>query len=933
MDGSLRFGPFVLHPAQRVLLAGNSPVQLGSRALDILCLLTERPGELLSKDEIVARVWPDTYVVDGNLRVHVAGLRKALGDGRGGLRYIVTVPNRGYGFIAPIQRGPAEAPAEPAAAPAAPAPPVPRSLPAALHRVIGRAHAFQTLTEQVARRRLVTVVGAGGIGKTTLAVTVAASLMEHPEQAQWSHVHFVDLATVSDPRLVASALASTLGLAAVVADALPSLLAFLHDKALLILFDNCEHVVSAVADVSEAILRGAPKVHILATSREPLRAEGEWVQHLQPLTIPAAATSTAGEALAFSAIELFAERAVACSGTFALRDEDVPAIIDICRRLDGIPLALEMAAARVDTLTVGELAAALNDRFALLTKGRRTALPRHRTLRATLDWSFNLLSERDAAVLQRLAVFAGEFTLESACALAAWGGLSSAAIIDAVSDLVARSLLTADVSREETFFRLLETTRAYAREKIEHSAEAAALGRRHAEHCLELLRRAEAEWPAATTARWLAAFGRLVDDVRVALAWAFSPEGDAALGIELTTKAAPLLFHLSFADECRQHAEKALQAAARLRAVPPNLEFELNIVFGHVLFHTRGPCPESAATFRRALQLADEADDPAMLAMAYSTNWMGSYIVGEPAEMMRFARLFEDRTRRDADAAPSLMYDRMKAPALHFLGKQRAARECAERSLQAPMIRPSFLSGSQIDRRVSMGAILGRVLWLQGHAGPAERVAGETVEIARREGESIALAFALAFCACPVAIWNGEAGLAAERTALLLRHTAEHSLSAWRDYGTIYQLLLASRRDDGAGSDLSAHVAAAELTPHLADLIATLDPDLASDTAFARADAGKADWCLPELLRLRAIRVAGADPALADTLLRRSIELARRDDALAWELRSSASLARLWAAQGRCDEAAGLLGILDRLRDAAATPDVRDAAALRRSLS
>ena len=574
VDDAVRFGPFVLHPSRRMLLLGDGPVPLGSRALDILCLLVERSGELVSKDEIVEKVWPGTHVVEGNLRVHMAGLRKALGDGREGQRYIVTVPNRGYGFVAPLQRAAAEAPAlappapvSPPPAPAAPA--ISRSLPIPLHRIIGRTQAFETLTEQVAKHRLVTVVGAGGIGKTTLAVTVAASLLARPGVPSWRGVHFVELATLSNASLVAGALASALGLSAVVEDALPSLLAFLHDKELLILFDNCEHVVEAVAEVAEAILRGAPKVHILATSREPLRAEGEWVQHLKPLALPMAASASAEEAMSYSAVELFVERAGACSDTFTLHGENVPAVIEICRRLDGIPLALELAAARVDSLSVSELAAALDDRFALLTQGRRTALPRHRTLRATLDWSYNLLPERDAVVLQRLSAFAGEFTLESASAVAAWGDLAAFDIIDSISDLVARSLVIADVSRDETFFRLLDTTRAYAREKMALGTDRLQLARRHAEHFRDLLNRSEAEWSKSTTAEWLSMFGRLIDDVRLALDWAFSPEGDALLGIEITTKSAPLFFQLSFADEYRKRAELALRTAAQRPEMPP----------------------------------------------------------------------------------------------------------------------------------------------------------------------------------------------------------------------------------------------------------------------------------------------------------------------------------------------------------------------------
>jgi predicted ATPase/DNA-binding winged helix-turn-helix (wHTH) protein len=936
VDEVVRFGPFVLHPLRRVLMLGDRPVQLGSRALDILCLLVECSGELVSKEEIFEKVWPGTHVIEGNLRVHIAGLRKALSDGREGQRYIVTVPNRGYGFVAPFQRESAQVPVlASAAAPVAPTTrPRSRSLPAPHHRIIGRADAFVTLTSQISKHRLVTVVGAGGIGKTTLAVTVAAALIDRPGRANWRGVQFVDLASLSDARLVASALASVLGLSAVIDDAIPSLLAFLHDKELLILFDNCEHVLEAVADVAEAILRGAPRVHILATSREPLRAEGEWVQRLQPLALPAIASSSAQEAMSFSAVELFVERAGACSDTFVLRDEDVPAVVEICRRLDGIPLALELAAARVDSLSVGALAAALDDRITLLNRGRRTALARHRTLRATLDWSYNLLPKCDAIVLQRLSIFAGEFTLESAEVVAAWGDLASFNITDSISDLVARSLILADVSRDKTFFRLLDTTRAYAREKLALRTDGPMLARRHAEHCRDLLNQAEAQWSASTAVEWLSMFGRLIDDVRAALDWTFTSEGDALLGVELTTKSAALFFQLSFADEYRQRAEMAFQAATHMREVPAKLEFELNVATGHMIFHTRGRRPELAIAFRRVLELAERAQDPAMLAMAYSTNWMGAYYRGEPAVMMDFAQRFEELTRASAGPSLSLMYDRMKAPALHFLGDQRTARACAERSLNAPLIRPPFLSGFQMDRRVTMGNILARALWLQGRFAAAEKTASDTLDMARREGESIALAFTLATTACPVAIWNGRLDLAQERIATLLRHTAEHSLVTWREWGAYYELVLASNNDAQARSVLKERLAVTELSPPLSEFLATLHPDGATDVVLARGEDGRAGWCAAELLRVRALRAATSDPALAETLLTRSVEKARLEETPAWELRSTITLVQLLCGQGRGSEAAAFLSaVADRVRDEFETPDMRALAILRRSLS
>jgi DNA-binding winged helix-turn-helix (wHTH) protein len=255
---TVRFGPFTLRPAQRVLTEGATPVHLGSRAFDILLLLLERAGTFVAKNEIVARVWPTTVVIEGNLRVHVTALRKALGDGRDGRRYIVTAPNRGYSFVAPVSRSRAD---PPPAAPAVVAKAM-RGLITPLHRIVGRKAAIDSLSRKVRRDRLVTVVGAGGIGKTTLAMSVAATMTAEP--TPWTGIYFVDLAPLSEGRLVPDAVARTLGLSVAANDARLNILAFLHDKSLLLLLDNCEHVLAEVADLAEAVLRAAPGVHILA---------------------------------------------------------------------------------------------------------------------------------------------------------------------------------------------------------------------------------------------------------------------------------------------------------------------------------------------------------------------------------------------------------------------------------------------------------------------------------------------------------------------------------------------------------------------------------------------------------------------------------------------------------------------------------------------
>ena len=271
------FGSFRLIPAQRMLIEDEKPLRLGSRALDILVTLLESAGETIRKDQLIARTWPDTVVDEGALRVHVAALRKALGDGQAGKRYIANIPGRGYSFIAPVmreQRQPAIAPTNGAA--------VRGNLPASLTRIVGRDDIIATLAAQLAQRRLLTLVGPGGIGKTTVALAVAESVGASYEEGVW----FVELASLPDPDLVTSALGNVLGVSLPGANPISGLAGWLRNKRALIVLDSCEHVIGAVAAISEAILKAAVRVSVLATSREPLRAEGEWLHRLSSLELP-----------------------------------------------------------------------------------------------------------------------------------------------------------------------------------------------------------------------------------------------------------------------------------------------------------------------------------------------------------------------------------------------------------------------------------------------------------------------------------------------------------------------------------------------------------------------------------------------------------------------------------------------------------------------
>ena len=465
-DTVLHFGPFAFHVNQRLVLEGDQPLRLGGRALDILQVLVEHAGSVVSKDELIAQVWPRTVVEEINLRVHIAALRRAFRDGQNGHCYIVNIPERGYSFVAPVQQAMTitpfaiDAPHE-----------IPHNLPARLTSVTGRDAVVGSLVRQLPVRRFMTVVGPCGIGKTTVALRVAELLLQHYRDGVWR----VDMAMIDDPAQVLDHLTRTLEL-----DVGTTLDTLGRWHALLVL-DNCEHLLEGCRTLVEGLLISAPHLSILATSREPLLANNETLLPLPPLLVPpTSALRSIDEVMGYSAVQLFVSRARARQHGFALREQDLKVVREICRRLDGLPLAIELAAAQIDALALVGLQAQLDNCFQMLTQGRRTAVPRHQTLKAALDWSYERLSPMEQTVLQRLAVFKSAFTVDAAMGVISCATLGSSSLISVMEGLVFKSLLSLELVRGVTRYRFLNTTRCYALEKLEQSGALRAFEMRYA---------------------------------------------------------------------------------------------------------------------------------------------------------------------------------------------------------------------------------------------------------------------------------------------------------------------------------------------------------------------------------------------------------------------------------------------------------------------
>ena len=912
-EPTLGFGPFRICRSRRALLEGTRPVRLSSRAFDVLLALVDRAGAVVDKRELMASVWPNTVVEETNLRVHIKALRRALGDSESEGGYILNVPGRGYSFVgtllpAPAHPHPLERPATTETRAI--------GLPAPLTRMVGREITLATLVQLVLGHRLVTIVGLGGVGKSTLALEVASRLAEsYPDGT-----HFVHLAAITTAPLVAATIATEIGLTLSTRDPVSSLVAFLKRKRMLLVLDNCEHVITAVAGLAEALLRGTECLSILATSREPLGAEGEWQYRLQPLAVPPLGSNiTAAQARTYAAVELFVERA-ATRGYAFLTDANAPVLCDICRRLDGVPLAIELVAARLDQLGARDLVARLNDRFLLSTGGRRTAAPRHQTLRAALEWSHELLTDTERVVLRRLAIFRGAFTVDSAIAVAGRDCVNEQCAFDAVLSLTEKSLVSTEVNEQSARYRLLHTTRAYAYEKLGESVDGPDIWRWHAEHHVDLLRTAAVAWETMSRTAWVRRYGPSIDEVRAALDAAFGPGGDVTLGAELAVAAVPFGFQLALQDELADRIETALRLLAQTGVADASLVVRLNKAWKMLSLDARRLDEHAAPAVMPAIvkmPAAQSADTPLGAIVIEATLEIEA---GRYNSAVRKAQQAVKVALASADPMAVVLSERVMAQTLHFRGQHAAARTLAQKVLShADKAIPLTHQPLAVDHRVSMRIVLARIAWMEGSFRLARQIATESLEYAA-DDSPFSLCQALTLAACPIAFWQGDYSRARSLTARLLEEASRYRLGYWHAYGEWYE------RVATAPENPIVPAARFPLSGLLSDTLTTIDPNRVSGRGKAPASETASGWCAPELLRVqgeRLLKRGGTNAQCkAEVLFVKAVQTARTQGAWAWQLRAATSVAALWQRSGQLDQARQVLSTA--LARIAPDPDGRD---------
>ena len=934
--GVAEFGPYRLLISERLLLKDGQPVQLGSRALDILIALIEHSGKVVAQHDLLKCVWVDVVVEEVTLRVHIAALRKALGDDKRGMRYVTNVPGRGYCFVAPVQW-----PQPAASVPATVTGDATRlqRLPLRLARMFGRAETIASVSALLRSKRFVSIVGPGGMGKTSVAVAVGHAMTGEFEDA----VCFVDLGLLTDPGHVAATIASALGCTAPAQNPLSGLTFFLADKRILIILDSCEHVIEVAATLAERIVEIAPQVHLLTTSREALRAGGETVHLLQPLAIPSETGVTAREALVAPAVQLFMERAAASGFSRPLIDAEAPIVASICRRLDGIALAIELAASRVAVYGIQGTAELLNNRFRLVWRGRRNALPRHQTLQAMLDWSYNLLSDAEKTVLRRLSVFIGAFTLADAAAVADDGDpaddgqhIDAAASVDS---LVAKSLICcADSSGGR--YRLYDTVRAYAHAKLTDKGEAGACAARHARFYADLLRLHPT--PGSIFGRRkVSPYAPHLSNLRAALEWSFSEPGDPAIGTALAAGVAPLFLDLGLLGECRHWVEQGLGALD-----PSEWGGHREMIFHEALavssMFTRGNSEDARLAIERGLALAEALDDkPHQLDLLAGLSIFLAR-TGRVAEALADAQRCVAVAGQLGTAPGIVMSEWILGAAHHLVGDQQAALHHLRLGFELEATSgasPIGVFGN--DHRIRALMALARTQWLCGCPDQAMGTVQVALPEAIRSGFPVPICMALIFTNT-IFIWCGDLERAAASVDRLALYASKHDLGPYGAAALAQRgELLIARGHLGTGikslrdalQQMRAERYNVLLTPSTVALAEGLaragQPEEALvtiDRALAQAGEMGETLYIAELLRVRGeILLSMSQPDLAEVerVLTDALSWARKHAALSWELRAAIAMARLYSERGQPGEAAAIIEqTLGQFREGYGTSDL-----------
>lgn len=925
---SIAFGPFRIFPQSRELLRDGEPVDIGNRALDILILLALRSDSVVSKEDIIAWVWQGTKIEDVTIRSHVNSLRTAIDDGKGGARYILTVPKRGYtlGLRATVSTAQEDAQQDSSSQFA--------ELPSKPESIFGRANDIKAILSAFAKHRAVSIIGPGGVGKTT----VAAELSHILEQTTSRSVCFVDLSTVVSPENLAGAVAVASGCTTIVGD-IPTLKNYLSQRSIDIVLDGCEHLVADIACLAEKLLVDAPDLRILVTSREALRIEGEFVYLLNPLDLPKENFPSTDQILASPAVQMFIDKSRTSGFISSFNKEDLGVVANLCRQLDGNPLAIQLVASRVPAYGLRHTYQLLAEGAAFSFRGLRSSNPRHQTLRATVDWSYQLLSHDEKETFRRLSVFVGRFDLPAAVAVIG-GERSLDHVHTTILSLVDKSLLAVDFEAAPAHFRLLNTTQGFAAELLGVGNEAAFLARQHARHFYQRVHQQMASIYSLKPQR--KEISANLGNIRKALAWALSHSDDIADGARLTAYASPIFIDLCLYDECRVWCQRAIKSLKH-DDIGGRIELLLQESLSLSLISSRGITDDLHRAIERGLELAAQLKDVGKLT---------KFLTGMQAyRLCRFDSIGSSVASRDLIATPELRSDPTfraicewsVGNAQHLTGNQKEALRHFERGMKfdtAAVRRTIDLFG--VEHRASAICGFARCLWTSGFPDQALKAVRQHISELSEESP-------VTYChsllhLTQVGIWCGELTEFEPYIHLVLNRPEVKALPFYEALAlAVYGELLVARGD---AAEAVINLKKADhiveqgrylmLEPQTIAALATALNRVGQheeglrylDRAFARIGSDSNNFWLPELLRVKYETVTAADGLSleATDLLERSIEIAQNQGARGWELKSVVALAKVWVKKDRLNEAHHSLDRITRhFEKGAWSPDLAEA--------
>lgn len=894
----LSFGDWALDLTNEIFLKGDKRVPLTKRAFQVLVTLVKAKGELVTKDQLLDEVWRGVIVEENNLQAQISTLRRKLGSDR---RLISTEFGIGYRFLGEIKASEISDTNQEISV-IRPNKIVSREQ--KLPPILGRERELTQLTGLLSENQLVTITGTAGMGKTRLAKELAFAHTTHFEEG----AKFVELAAIQENRHVSAAILSQLDVHSSFDLLSPEDISRLSSTNIFLVIDNCEHIIDAVAESISKLLLHAPNLTILTTSQEPLNIDGEHQFQLTPLQLPEKLPDSGNEPDS-PAVQLFCRHASAIQFGFSPTTEQLATITSICRQLDGLPLAIELAAARITLFSLNDIERSLSERLIYLTSGKRSSDPRHKTLMGAIDWSFRLLTEFEKQLFQCLSVFANKFTLTNVIQL--YQSLEKNAeieeweIAEGINNLLSKSLLQKSISAEDiSSFYFLESLKIFANHKLKESDKHNKLKRAHAQIFRQQTEQANYDWIEMPSDRWNLKYQAQINDLCLALDWAVIEKNDLTLGIQILKNTPAFWITFSMYDECRRYIEPILNTYTYVDyqhlTISAQEIMHLNCALGKALTWSKGPIQETQLSWERTLEIGHELEDREAQLQAHYGLWLYCLRTNQFRKALGHAKSFSaiaERVSPDYDAIATGI--RIEGVAKHYLGQHRCAIEKLERSIKLMETYPSnqpYRFG--LDQLVAAKAFASRVYWILGKTHIAMDVARSSLERAYELNHVCSICCSLAEGICMVAFLNNNIEQVSELATELKQLSSNSNLNLWNTYSELYITWVESNtlNSDSLRSAFAGKISSLTqkklhwlYSTLLFEAIVKAGMDELLKALRIEDILGTEHWAKP--IYIFHVSDLAPDEAQKKSLIEQSMSVAREEGAYSWLLRLQVHLA------------------------------------------